>query len=136
MYISRLFYEFSFLILIFKVFTIQSEEIPYDTIVGFGDSTTDTGNVYNLTGFKWPVVPPYYNGRFSNGKLWIEKLGISNLINNAYGGATTDNNLVQGFTALNLAVPGVRQQITKYINTTNLTQVNFHRIIYIIWAGA
>ncbi|CAF1202629.1 unnamed protein product [Rotaria sp. Silwood1] len=136
MYISQLFYEFSFLILIFKVFTIQSEEIPYDTIVGFGDSNTDTGNVYNLTGYKWPAVPPYYNGRFSNGKLWIEKLGISNLINNAYGGATTDNNLVQGFTALNLAVPGVRQQITKYINTTNLTQVNFHRIIYIIWAGA
>ncbi|CAF0839869.1 unnamed protein product [Rotaria sordida] len=114
---------------------IQSEEIPYDTIVCFGESSSDTGNVYNLTGSKWPPVPPYYKGRFSNGKVWIEKLGISNLINYAYGSATTDNNLVLGITAYHFVVPGIRQQITMYKNTANLRQTNFHRTIYIIWAG-
>ncbi|CAF5179240.1 unnamed protein product, partial [Rotaria sp. Silwood1] len=94
---------------------IQSKKLPYDTIVCFGDSSSDTGNFYQLTNSKWPVDPPYYNGRFSNGKTWIEKLGVSNLINYAYGSATTDNNLVQGFTTLNVRVPGVRQQITKYM---------------------
>ncbi|CAF3891239.1 unnamed protein product, partial [Rotaria sp. Silwood1] len=115
---------------------IQSKKLLYDTIVCFGDSNSDTENAYKLTGYKWPVDPPYYNGRFSNGKIWIEKLGIQNLINYACGDATTDNNLVQGFTAINVRVPGVRQQITKYINTADLSQVNFHRTIFIIWAGA
>ncbi|CAF3544192.1 unnamed protein product [Rotaria sp. Silwood1] len=135
MYINRLPYEFLLLILICNVFMTQSEEIPYDTIVSFGDSNSDTGNVYNLTGFKWPVVPPYYNGRFSNGKIWIEKLGISNLINYAYGSATTDNDLIPGFTAFNIKVPGIRQQINTYKTVTDLSKINFDRTIYIIWAG-
>ncbi|CAF1276330.1 unnamed protein product [Rotaria sordida] len=114
---------------------IQSKEIPHDTIVCFGDSNSDTGNVYKLTGSKWPIDPPYYKGRFSNGKVWIEKLGISNLMNYAYGGATTDNNLVQGFRASQVIVPGVRQQIAIYKNTIDLRKINFHRTIYIIWVG-
>ncbi|CAF3966790.1 unnamed protein product [Rotaria sordida] len=135
MYINRLSYEFLLLILIFYVYKIQSEEILYDTIVCFGDSSSDTGNVYNLTNSKWPIDPPYYKGRFSNGPIWIEKLGISNLINYAYGSATTDNNLVQGYTAFNMMVPGIRQQITTYKNITDFNKINFNRIIYIIWAG-
>ncbi|CAF3265307.1 unnamed protein product [Rotaria sp. Silwood2] len=135
MCISRVAYKFLLLILIFNVYYTESDEIPYDTVVCFGDSHSDTGNVYNLTGLKWPVVPPYYNGRFSNGKVWIEKLGISNIINYAYGGATTDNNLVTGFTEFSLSVPGIRQQINKYKNITDLSKINFLRTIYIIWAG-
>ncbi|CAF1224643.1 unnamed protein product [Rotaria sordida] len=135
MYISRLLHEFLLLIVIFYVYKIQSEEILYDTIVCFGDSNSDTGNVYNLTNSKWPIAPPYEKGRFSNGPIWIEKLGISNLMNYAYGGATTDNNLVQGYTAFNLMVPGIRQQITTYKNITDFNKISFNRTIYIIWAG-
>ncbi|CAF3908135.1 unnamed protein product [Rotaria sp. Silwood1] len=134
MYICCLTNGLFLLILVSYIYKIQPKKLSYDTIVCFGDSNSDTGNVYKLTGYKWPI-PPYYNGRFSNGKIWIEKLGVSNLINYAYGSATTDNNLVQGFTTLNVRVPGVRQQITKYINTADLSQVNFHRTIFIIWAG-
>ncbi|CAF4113247.1 unnamed protein product [Rotaria sordida] len=85
---------------------VQSKEIPYDTIVCFGDSNSDTGNVYKLTHSNWPTDPPYDKG-------------ISNLINYAYGSATTDNNLVRGYIAFNLTVPGI----------------NCDRTIYIIWAG-
>jgi len=123
------------LIVVFCVCSTQSGDLPYDTIVSFGDSNSDTGNVYNLTGFRWPPSP-YYFGRFSNGPVWVEKLGISNLINYAYGSATTDNNLVTGTTAFNTIVPGVRQQINIYQNATNLSQINFSRTIYIIWVGA
>ncbi|CAF3603172.1 unnamed protein product [Adineta steineri] len=121
--------------MILNIYTIQSSNIPYDTIVSFGDSNCDTGNVYNLTNFKWPPVPPYYQGRFSNGPLWIEKLGISKLINYAYGSATTDNTLVTGVTAFNVIVPGVRQQIEMYKNATNISMIDFDRTIYIIWVG-
>ena len=39
----------------------------YTSLVGFGDSYTDTGNVPSS-------APKYYYGRFSNGPLWIEYL--------------------------------------------------------------
>jgi hypothetical protein len=32
-------------------------------VVIFGDSFTDTGNVYELTNYTWPITPPYYQGR-------------------------------------------------------------------------
>jgi hypothetical protein len=40
-------------------------------IVSFGDSLTDTGNYYTATG---EPAAPYYDGRFSNGSLWVEYL--------------------------------------------------------------
>ncbi|UJR13476.1 hypothetical protein I4U23_000490 [Adineta vaga] len=128
--------DFLCLIFIFSGYQIQSAEVPYDTVVCFGDSHSDTGNVYNLSEFKWPPVPPYYQGRFSNGPIWIEKLGISTLINYAYGGATTDNTLVTGVTMTSNIVPGVRQQISTYKNLTDLTKINFNRTLYVIWAGS
>jgi phospholipase/lecithinase/hemolysin len=58
----------------------------YSNIYVFGDSLSDTGNLFNVTSFAQesqalsgvlPVIPPsppYFEGRFSNGPLWIEKL--------------------------------------------------------------
>jgi phospholipase/lecithinase/hemolysin len=80
---------------------------PYSAIYSFGDSLTDTGNVYLATG---GTLPPagYYNGRFSNGPLWIDhlavQLGLAPLTpaivpggtNYAVGGATSGS----GFTPL------------------------------------
>ncbi|CAF0759307.1 unnamed protein product [Adineta ricciae] len=129
-------YTICIVLITFHFVSIQSVQIPYDTVVCFGDSHSDTGNVYNLTKFKWPLVPPYYQGRFSNGPLWIEKLNIPTLIDYAYGSATTDNYLITGITALNTIVPGVRQQVSMYKSATNLTQMNFNRTLYVIWAGA
>ena len=51
----------------------------YTQVVFFGDSLSDTGNLYAATGI--PVSPPYYQGRFSNGPVWTEifagSLGLS-----------------------------------------------------------
>lgn len=50
----------------------------FTAIVAFGDSYTDTGNA--------PSSPPdYWNGRFSNGPLWIEDL--SQMLGFAYNAA-------------------------------------------------
>ncbi len=126
----------SLLFLFLYVQLISTQKIPFDAIISFGDSNTDTGNVYNLTNHTWPIVPPYFQGRFSNGFVWIEKLGVSNITNYAYGGATTDNDLIQGYTASDTKpVPGVRQQILIYLNKTNEIHRNFTRTLYIIWAG-
>lgn len=114
----------------------KANEIPFDAVVSFGDSNTDTGNVYNLTSHTWPIVPPYFQGRFSNGPVWIENLGIKNIKNYAYGSATTDSDFIQGSTASGTKpVPGVRQQIKIYLNETNILNVKFQRTLYIVWAG-
>lgn len=40
----------------------------------FGDSLSDNGNLYEYMKHQLPISPPYYEGRFTNGPVWIEKL--------------------------------------------------------------
>lgn len=120
------------LVIVFK--STNTSILLYDQIIAFGDSNTDTQNVYNFSGARWPI-PPYYQGRFSDGPVWIDRLGISNVSNFAYGGATSDNELVQGYTAFSLLVPGVRQQIRLFQNRTNVSLMNFDRTLFVVWIG-
>lgn len=84
----------------------------YNRLVVFGDSLSDNGNLFAITG--QPASPPYFQGRFSNGPVWTELLGfnalraggaVSGSINYAYGGAQT------GAQAL---PPGMRLQLSNY----------------------
>jgi outer membrane lipase/esterase len=72
----------------------------YSKVVVIGASLSDTGNVFAATGGARPGPAPfYYDGRWSNGPLWIElvaaELGVSATrssaggTNYAYGGAKT-----------------------------------------------
>jgi GDSL-like Lipase/Acylhydrolase len=71
----------------------------YDQIVIFGDSLSDTGNLFTaLKGILGPnsfPPPPYFQGRFSNGPNWVDQLtpqlGLkpNQVLNFAVGGATT-----------------------------------------------
>src|SRR5262245_27616808 len=76
---------------------------PFSEVIVFGDSTVATGNFYLATG---GVVAgtPYYQGRFSNGPVWVEvlaqQLGLDapapSVIggsNYAWGGAETGDGL-------------------------------------------
>lgn len=64
-----------------------SENEPFDKIYIFGDSFSDTGNIFNSSTFLQPFEellgrdipvtppsPPYFEGRFSNGPVWTENL--------------------------------------------------------------
>ena len=55
--------------------------LPSTSLYFFGDSLTDTGNVYKATStlgaYTWGAIPthptsPYVNGRFTNGPVWAE----------------------------------------------------------------
>lgn len=108
----------------------------FDVVVGFGDSTTDTDNVYKLTNENWPIVPPYYRGRFTNGPVWIEWLGIPTIDNYAHGGSTSDDKLIQGYSASGKQiVPGARQQIQMYLNKTKSQKKDFSQTLFAIWSG-
>ena len=50
---------------------------PLHNVVVFGDSLSDNGNLYELMRHQLPPSPPYFEGRFSNGPVWIEHLMAS-----------------------------------------------------------
>ncbi|MFM2422855.1 MAG: hypothetical protein RL291_1385, partial [Pseudomonadota bacterium] len=79
-----------------------AQTLPQPTggrIVTFGDSLSDNGNLFALSGFP---APPYFAGRFSNGQTWTEILSggsqgqtfvtgvTTGNVNLAFGGARTD----------------------------------------------
>ncbi len=64
-------------------------------IVVFGDSLSDNGNLYEFMRHQLPVSPPYFEGRFTNGPVWIEHVvnhyypnnAKDHLLNYAFGGS-------------------------------------------------
>ncbi|MHC4960439.1 MAG: hypothetical protein ACYTGN_18985 [Planctomycetota bacterium] len=46
---------------------------PYDELIVFGASMSDTGNAQFLTGGDFPPAD-YFGGRVSNGPVWVERL--------------------------------------------------------------
>jgi Phospholipase/lecithinase/hemolysin len=80
----------------------------YDGLYVFGDSLSDVGNVYTASKGTEPVSPPYSEGRFSNGNLWIQdvaaSLGLGQVTPSlqggndfAYGGAQTGATLANKY---------------------------------------
>ena len=90
-------------------------------IVSFGDSLSDVGNTYLAIGYP---PAPYFQGRYSNGPIWLEylagRLGIAattaqNLAggtDNAWGGAETGNG-----DSLFMGTPNIGFQISAYLAT-------------------
>lgn len=86
----------------------QAQPLPdtrYASHFFFGDSLSDTGNLYNATSRTQPPSPPYFQGRFSNGLVFPELLvpGVQNAtvaaasvrgnLNFAFGGATAQSDV-------------------------------------------
>ena len=75
----------------------------YTDMYVFGDSLSDSGNTYSA--FGTPESPPYWQGRYSDGKNWVDFtqdwMGGSNVAgrgnsagnNRAFGGAATGNGM-------------------------------------------
>lgn len=99
----------------------------------FGDSLSDTGNVFNATGGLFPQSPPYFDGRLSNGPVWVEylapKLG-ANSTNFAYGGSSTGT----GNAVLpDVPLPGLLNQVSLFTGANPNADPN---ALYTVWAGA
>ncbi len=97
----------------------------FSNIVAFGDSLSDNGNIYALSPESCPAQT-YYQGRFSNGLVWVDYLAESDfldatLINNAYGGAETTGT----------TPPGLIEQVAAYTLVSTLPD----NALFTIWIG-
>ncbi|CAG8664297.1 10117_t:CDS:2 [Gigaspora margarita] len=101
----------------------------YDKIVVFGDSFSDTGNVYSMTPKQLPSMN--FEGRFCDGKVWSEYLAELldvELVNYAIGGASSD----KAFTDHQSDVPGLKQQVQNYISNRSRFE-NCDRTLFVLW---
>jgi phospholipase/lecithinase/hemolysin len=116
---------------------LQTQAASFSQIVVFGDSLSETGNSFETTGI--PPSPPYFQGRFSNGPVWIDyladdlEISSDRRTNYAFGGATTgsDNNILLPTGAPSL--PGLQQQLNSFTATNTTADPN---ALYLVWAGA
>ncbi len=123
----------------------------------FGDSLSDIGNIFNATGglenpeSAFPPSPPYSQGRFSNGDIWVDFVGDeigltptqfiptpANIptegINFALGGSSSGLN--NAFFP-DLPLPGVLGQVGSFTQTLQANnQKADSNALYTVWGGA
>jgi len=113
----------------------------FSDIITFGDSLSDVGNMYALTGDLYPPWP-YFDGRASNGPVWVEDLaemlGLSSTTDNNYAvmGATTgrDNfNDTKPLPGPAGGFPGLLDQVDAY--TLDVLGMADPDALYTVWAG-
>lgn len=127
------------------ILPLSAEASNLTKIIFFGDSLVDTGNVFNSTEF--PDSPPYFEGRFSNDKIWVDTLTESldlnpvlsselgttiptDGVNFAIGGATTGSDNITGDNS-----SGLQQQIEAFTDLTAFFPADADAL-NVIWAGS
>jgi len=91
----------------------------YSNLYVFGDSYSDVGNVSIATGGARPG-PLYYNGRFSNGPLWVDHIAgyLGLQLSPALAGGTDWAFAGAWVTAPEDDVPTIPEQVQMYLNAT------------------
>ncbi|CAG8493757.1 13548_t:CDS:2 [Acaulospora morrowiae] len=140
---------FTFVILFLSAIAIsiplsKDDDCFIPDLVIFGDSISDNGNVWRATNKTIPSPKYYFQGRFTNGRVWIEDLDYmlhANLTDLAYGGAVTNNSIyekVYSFatnSTLNFTdqIPSIDEQVLSLLpNLSNYPP----ETIYVIWTGS
>jgi phospholipase/lecithinase/hemolysin len=110
----------------------------YNSIYAFGDSLSDVGNVAIGTARMVPVSPPYFEGHFTNGDVWVQdlaadlgvqspKASLAGGTDYAYGGAET------GATPLHANNPtDLNSQVGQFVASGNSPAPNS---LFTMWIG-
>ncbi|MEM1170478.1 MAG: SGNH/GDSL hydrolase family protein [Cyanobacteria bacterium P01_H01_bin.35] len=120
--------------------------LDFSQMFVFGDSLLDTGNAFSLTGGLAPDSR-YFDGRFSNGPIWIDFLASSldldptafstgtvfpDGANYAIGGARSDNS-----NSINPLLRGLEQQLENFIDPLLAADQSANSdALYTLWVGA
>lgn len=124
-------------------FATSAMAVQVDKIVAFGDSLSDNGNLYTATSRMHafddsvpatPASPPYYQGRFSDGPVWVEYLSQTMnkpLMDYAFGGSWAED---PGYSS-EWFPPSLLRQVDSYL-VANVHDKNMSQHLYTIWDGA
>ena len=124
--------------------SVAASADTFSDVFIFGDSLSDTGNILARTFGFFPPDPPYFDGRFSNGPVWVEYLADQlnlivvpngsnpNVINGnnfAFGGAEAANDVpIFPFGV----IPSVQNQVSFFVAAAGTVPAD---ALYAIWGG-
>ncbi len=107
-------------------------------LVIFGDSLSDSGNFYLATGGALPPAPLYYNGRFSNGPNWTERLAAAmdepTPLPSLIGGTNYAFNGARAVGESPYGTPDLVSQVDTYLLENG--GVADRNDVFVLWAGA
>jgi phospholipase/lecithinase/hemolysin len=118
--------------------TSATGALAFSQVVAFGDSLSDTGNLYTSLGGAAPSAP-YSNGRFTNGPVAVEVLAKQlsvPLVDLAYGGALTGS--TNQFESMSTTVEntGMAAQIDQYLAPYAAKGKSVDAsALYFVWGG-
>ncbi len=130
---------FAVLVMLFCI-VLPANAGNFKNVVVFGDSLSDSGNIFSISKDTYPAPP--YQGRFSDGPVWVEylvkSLGISGIFSNyAFAGANT------GLTnPAELDAPGFLSQVPAYAGLLTASAAFPTAVpqpkdtLFIVWIGA
>jgi len=144
--------------LLMTTLPVRAGTMDYSQLFIFGDSLSDSGNAFNLTGGAFPPDPPYVQGRFSNGPNWVDQLAASmglnptlvtdpglnpasppsDGINFAVGGATSGSTTIAHIPTGNPALsglPGLSQQIGAFQALYGGANEPDPDALFVLWIG-
>jgi phospholipase/lecithinase/hemolysin len=97
--------------------------------IAFGDSLTDSGNMYLASGATMPPSPYYYEGRYSNGFTWVERLdylGLAAPVPSLSPGGGTNYAFAGAETGAGSSPLGMTAQVAAYLATSTPSELNWH----------
>ncbi len=109
----------------------------FTELVVFGESLSDTGNLFAATGGAIPPSPPYFEGRFSNGPIWVDYLASAldlSVDDFAVSGALTGRTNRFDDPSIPVEFPGLLDEIDAFVGL-NPAGGDRHTL-YAVWAGA
>ena len=116
---------------------------PFSRIIVFGDSLSDTGNAFMLTGGMFPPSAYYADGKMSNGSIWVEhlaeSLGMELQPEDQYAVAGACSG-IENFASWSYGIPqlagtGLQWQIATFLSDSGPGNVD-PNALYIVWIGA
>jgi len=128
----------------------QAAPVAFESIYAFGNSFVETGNHFLLTGGAIPQ-PPYFDGRFSDGPLWIDDLAdragltmkpseagfdpaTDRAVSFAYGGAGTG---LGNPSPAGVPVPGLLSQVAIFRDALDAAgRPADPDALYVVWGGS
>lgn len=119
----------------------HADPVPFDKLVVFGDSLSDVGFTSQTSGGAAPCHHFYYEGRFSNGPIWVEHLANAlhfdpsaenQFVDFAFGGAWAGDNISYD----PKAVYKLSYEIEDYVNEKSEHGEKEGKHLFAIWAGS
>ena len=127
-----------FFAILLLAFTAIARADSYSSVIVYGDSLSDNGNLYNAIGYP---PAPYYNGHFSNGSVAVEQLAAqlgAPLVDFAWGGATSGlGNYIDGGSPTTMnSLPGMFAELAASSSYLSSPSAHLSSSLVVVWGGA